>query len=299
MTSLSGYGRNFPRHRRSAPRPGAGRCPHDGYRAFDDAAMGAAFPDFHATPPEDGVRGSALPRKAAPDGPGTRSPARAARDQSAISRRATKQRHLRWCAPPSSSASSISTDRAPMATADTATTDAGSRWPRTLSHISICARANALLDVGCAKGFLVKDLLDALPGLEAFGIDISEYALRHCPPDVVGRLHLGNADRLPFPDGSFACIISLDTLHNLPRERASWPCRRFSACRPAALRTRRFLSHRGAEGGLRELGLDPGIPRLSRGMDRAVSGSRLYRRLWLDHHRIESRRRYGNNTQTW
>lgn len=78
-----------------------------------------------------------------------------------------------------------------------------------------------VLDVGCAKGFLVKDLRDALPGLEVFGLDISEYALKHCPPDVVGRLHLGTADRLPFPDASFQCVISLDTVHNLPRERAA------------------------------------------------------------------------------
>lgn len=77
-----------------------------------------------------------------------------------------------------------------------------------------------VLDVGCAKGFLVKDLLDALPGLQAFGLDISEYALMHCHPDVIGRLHLGSAERLPFPDASFACVLSLDTVHNLPRERA-------------------------------------------------------------------------------
>lgn len=78
-----------------------------------------------------------------------------------------------------------------------------------------------VLDVGCAKGFLVKDLLDSLPGLEVFGLDISEYALMNCPRDVVGRLHLGSADRLPFPDGSFDCVISLDTIHNLPRPRAA------------------------------------------------------------------------------
>ncbi len=77
-----------------------------------------------------------------------------------------------------------------------------------------------VLDVGCAKGFLVKDLRDSLPGLEVFGLDISEYALMHCHPDVVGRLHLGNAERLPFPTGSFDCVICLDTIHNLPRERA-------------------------------------------------------------------------------
>jgi SAM-dependent methyltransferase len=74
------------------------------------------------------------------------------------------------------------------------------------------------LDVGCAKGFLVKDLLHACPGLEAFGLDISEYALMRCEPEVVGRLHLGNATRLPFPSNSFKAVISLNTLHNLERD---------------------------------------------------------------------------------
>ena len=77
-----------------------------------------------------------------------------------------------------------------------------------------------VLDVGCAKGFLMKDLLDTLPRLEVFGLDISEYALMNCHPDVIGRIHLGSADKLPFPDGSFACVISLDCVHNLPRDRA-------------------------------------------------------------------------------
>ena len=76
------------------------------------------------------------------------------------------------------------------------------------------------LDVGCGKGFLVKDLMLECPGLEAFGLDISLYALMHCDPDVVGRLHLGTADELPFPDDSFDCVLSLNTVHNLPRPRA-------------------------------------------------------------------------------
>ena len=83
-------------------------------------------------------------------------------------------------------------------------------------------RGDRVLDVGCAKGFLVKDLMAVCPGLEAFGVDISEYALMHCDPAVVGRLHLGNALHLPFPDGSFQAVISLNTVHNLEREE----CRR-------------------------------------------------------------------------
>jgi ubiquinone/menaquinone biosynthesis C-methylase UbiE len=77
-----------------------------------------------------------------------------------------------------------------------------------------------VLDIGCAKGFLVKDLMIACPGIEAFGLDISEYALKHCEPEVVGRLHLGSADNLPFPDNSFDCVISLNTIHNFKRDRA-------------------------------------------------------------------------------
>ena len=74
-----------------------------------------------------------------------------------------------------------------------------------------------VLDIGCAKGFLVKDLMKACPGLEAFGLDISEYALLHCEREVVGRLHLGRCDRLPFPDASFDAVLSINTVHNCDR----------------------------------------------------------------------------------
>ena len=63
-----------------------------------------------------------------------------------------------------------------------------------------------VLDVGCGKGFLVKDLMLECPGLEAFGLDVSLYALQHAQPETIGRLHLGSGDSLPFPDGSFDCV---------------------------------------------------------------------------------------------
>lgn len=85
-----------------------------------------------------------------------------------------------------------------------------------IAHFGLAAGAR-ILDVGCAKGFLVKDLMLAEPGLEAFGLDISRYALTHCEPEVVGRLHLGSADALPFPDKSFDCVVSINTIHNFDR----------------------------------------------------------------------------------
>ncbi len=74
-----------------------------------------------------------------------------------------------------------------------------------------------VLDIGCAKGFLVKDLMLACPGLDAFGLDVSAYALMHCEPETVGRLHLGTAENLPFPDSSFEAVLSINTIHNLER----------------------------------------------------------------------------------
>ncbi|HSU63726.1 MAG TPA: class I SAM-dependent methyltransferase, partial [Burkholderiales bacterium] len=88
-----------------------------------------------------------------------------------------------------------------------------------IRHFSLKPGAR-VLDVGCGKGFLVKDLMLECPGLEAFGLDISLYALVHCEREVVGRLHLGSAEKLPFPDGAFDCVLSINTIHNLPRPKA-------------------------------------------------------------------------------
>ncbi len=56
-------------------------------------------------------------------------------------------------------------------------------------------------------------------GIDAFGVDVSNYALMQCQPDVVRRLHPGSAGSLPFLESSFDAVISINTIHNLPRER--------------------------------------------------------------------------------
>jgi ubiquinone/menaquinone biosynthesis C-methylase UbiE len=86
-----------------------------------------------------------------------------------------------------------------------------------VAHFGLRA-GQRVLDVGCAKGFLVKDLLSVCPGLEVFGIDVSTYALHQCEPEVIGRLHRGSADDLPFPDNSFDAVLSINTIHNLDRD---------------------------------------------------------------------------------
>jgi ubiquinone/menaquinone biosynthesis C-methylase UbiE len=75
-----------------------------------------------------------------------------------------------------------------------------------------------VLDVGCAKGFFVKDLRETLPGLEAIGIDISDYALKNAHPDAEPHLSKASCDNLPFDANSFAAVFAINTIHNLERE---------------------------------------------------------------------------------
>ena len=66
-----------------------------------------------------------------------------------------------------------------------------------------------VLDVGCAKGFLVLAFREL--GIKSFGIDISEYALSNALISVRPYLHksrLGQ-DRLPFPDKYFDFISAI------------------------------------------------------------------------------------------
>ena len=77
---------------------------------------------------------------------------------------------------------------------------------------------SSVLDVGCAKGFMMHDFAELIPGINVKGIDISEYAIENAIEDMKPHVQVGNALSLPFEDKSFDVIISVTTLHNLERE---------------------------------------------------------------------------------
>jgi ubiquinone/menaquinone biosynthesis C-methylase UbiE len=72
-----------------------------------------------------------------------------------------------------------------------------------------------ILDVGSGKGFLLHDFLEACPGVEVTGIDVSAYAVEHTMPTVKKFCSVGSASKLPWPDKHFDLIVSINTLHNL------------------------------------------------------------------------------------
>ena len=77
---------------------------------------------------------------------------------------------------------------------------------------------SAVLDVGCAKGYMLYDMTKLIPGIQVKGIDISEYAISNALGEVQPHCQVACATNLPFEDNSFDLVISITTLHNLEHE---------------------------------------------------------------------------------
>ena len=74
---------------------------------------------------------------------------------------------------------------------------------------------SSILDVGCAKGFMLFDFHQLIPGMKIEGIDISEYAIKNSKAEVSSFIQVGDASSLSYEDNSFDYVISINTIHNL------------------------------------------------------------------------------------
>jgi ubiquinone/menaquinone biosynthesis C-methylase UbiE len=75
-----------------------------------------------------------------------------------------------------------------------------------------------VLDVGCAKGFMLYDMSELIPGISVRGVDISEYAVENAKEEIKEFISVADARKLPFKDDSFDVVISINTIHNLDKE---------------------------------------------------------------------------------
>jgi ubiquinone/menaquinone biosynthesis C-methylase UbiE len=78
------------------------------------------------------------------------------------------------------------------------------------------------LDVGTGTGLLAIELAKGIPGLEIIGLDLSDVVLELARDNareskVTSRVtfECGNAEDMPFEDGTFDLVISSNTLHLL------------------------------------------------------------------------------------
>lgn len=88
--------------------------------------------------------------------------------------------------------------------------------PTFQQHFGLSA-SSSVLDVGCAKGFMLHDMAELIPGITVKGVDVSGYAIEHAIEDMKPHLSVASAVDLPFPDKSFDVVISINTVHNLVR----------------------------------------------------------------------------------
>ena len=74
---------------------------------------------------------------------------------------------------------------------------------------------NNILDVGCAKGFLLHDLTQICPGINVRGIDVSSYAKESSCDTVRELIDLGSCVKLPYPDDYFDATVAINSIHNV------------------------------------------------------------------------------------
>jgi 2-polyprenyl-3-methyl-5-hydroxy-6-metoxy-1,4-benzoquinol methylase len=88
------------------------------------------------------------------------------------------------------------------------------RTIREASSIINNIKFDTVLDYGCAKGFMVYAL--RLLGKEAYGADVSQYAVEHCHPNVKDYLRvIESAEQL---SGGWDLIIAKDVLEHIPKD---------------------------------------------------------------------------------
>lgn len=83
-------------------------------------------------------------------------------------------------------------------------------------YIDTTIKPKKVLDAGCAKGFLVEALRDR--GIEAFGVDISEYAISEVRPDVRAYCRVGSLV-MPLSE-HYDLITCIEVLEHMTEEEA-------------------------------------------------------------------------------
>lgn len=109
-------------------------------------------------------------------------------------------------------------------------------WQRTVKRFRDYYQLSedaSVLDVGCAKGFMLHDFKELMPNLTISGIEISQYAYDNAIEDMKPFIRVGNAKELPYQDKSFDLVISINTVHNLSLEECKQALREIQRVSPS------------------------------------------------------------------
>ena len=89
------------------------------------------------------------------------------------------------------------------------------RWlkllPKIIKRYKLSSKSK-VLDLGCKKGFLLKDLNILLPGIKSYGIENHPYAIKNAV-NCKSKLILSDYTKLPFKNKSLDFVIAFNSLY--------------------------------------------------------------------------------------
>ena len=85
---------------------------------------------------------------------------------------------------------------------------------RRLAELGPAGRGRALLDVGCATGFLLEEAREE--GYEPYGVELSAFGAREAGRTFPGRIFQGTLAAAGFPDGRFDVVTLMDLIEHVP-----------------------------------------------------------------------------------
>ena len=89
------------------------------------------------------------------------------------------------------------------------------RWLKLLPQILKKYKINSkskFLDLGCKKGFLLKDLNILVPGIKSYGVENHPYPLKKIK-NLKSKIILSNYYELPFKDKYFDFVIAFNSIY--------------------------------------------------------------------------------------
>ena len=70
-----------------------------------------------------------------------------------------------------------------------------------------------ILDLGCKKGFIMKDLKTLLPGAKVYGIEDHKYPIKNAEKEIKKNIIFSNYYELPFKKNYFDLVIGFSSIY--------------------------------------------------------------------------------------
>tara|TARA_B100000886_G_C20338446_1_gene455558 strand:- start:284 stop:943 length:660 start_codon:yes stop_codon:yes gene_type:complete len=70
-----------------------------------------------------------------------------------------------------------------------------------------------ILDLGCKKGFIMKDLKILLPGAKIYGIEDHKYPIKNAEKEIKKNIILSNYYQIPFKKNYFDLVIGFSSIY--------------------------------------------------------------------------------------